>query len=178
MNNPMRLLQKATYAMFLTLIFSTTFQCSSPKAALVKVVDDTLKPQLEEKIVFQEWFAGIKVGGTGINMFIFDTQFDNDIVLDSVYFRNMKGKLTKGEGTYSAVLKNDSPHYSPNPSNSETNPFNLSSEECMIGYKKNGIMKYVKVSSVIEKAGTYYENGHPSIHQSVTSSVIATVEEN
>ena len=175
MKNPMKPLKKATYAMFLILIFSTLYQCSSPKSANNNVVDNTVLPQLEEKIVFQEWFAGIKVGGTGINMFI--PELDNNILLDSVYFRNMKGKLIKKDGMYSVVLKNDSPHYIPNPSNKETNPFNLTPEECMITYKNNGITKYIKVASVTEKAGTYYENGPPSIYEHKPSSVIATVEE-
>lgn len=171
----MNLLKKAMNAVFFTVIISCTFQCASPKVAAVPQTISELN--LKNPVVFQEWYAGINVGGTGVNLFIPKFESDKNIQVDSVYFRNMKGKLVMSETKYSVILKNDSPHYIPNPSNSKTNPFNLTPDECVISYTENGQTKYLKVANIIEKAGTYYENGPPSIYKASTTTKMATVEE-
>lgn len=171
----MNLLKKATNALFFAVLITSAFQCSSPKTAAVQ--SETSEFQLTDPIVFQEWYAGINVGGTGINLFIPKFDLDRNIEIDSVYFRNMKGKPISKDKVYAVILKNDSPHYEPNPSNEKTNPFNLTPEECMIRYKDNGQIKYLKVARIIEKAGTYYENGPPSIYDGTASGIIATLEE-
>jgi hypothetical protein len=171
----MKLLKKAMNAVFLAVIISSTFQCTSSKVAVAPKEISELK--LQDPIVFQEWYAGIKVGGTGVNMFIPKFKTKPNIQADSVFFRNMKGKLVDRDAMYSVVLKNDSKEYVSNPSNADTNPFNLKGDECMIRYTENGETKYLKIASVVEKAGTYYENGPPSIYQTIPSSVIATLDE-
>lgn len=173
----MKLFKKAIYAICFVIVFSSTYHCSSPKMAVLPSPHKTPTLKLEEKIVFQEWYAGIKVGGTGINLFIPVVGTNSNLKLDSVYFRNMKGKLIKGDSTYSVVLKNDSPYYEPNPSNEITNPFGLTPEECMITYNENGKTKYLKASKINERAGTYYDKGHPSLYTTATSSILATVDE-
>ena len=171
----MNLLKKATNALFLAVLITSSFQCSGQKATVEHSKSSQLK--LSDPIVFQEWYAGINVGGTGINLFIPKFDLNRNIEIDSVYFRNMKGKPIIKDRMYAVILKNDSPYYVPNPSNDKTNPFNLTSEECMITYKENGQIKYLKVANIVEKAGTYYENGPPSIYEGTASGVIATVEE-
>ncbi len=171
----MNLLKKATNAVFLAVIAFSCFQCASPKVAVASNEIKELK--LDNPIVFQEWYAGIKVGGTGVNMFIPKFDANPNIQLDSVYFRNMKGKPINKDTMYSVVLKNDSPNYVPNPSNAQTNPFNLTGDECVIRYTENGQAKYLKIVSIVEKAGTYYENGPPSIYENDSSTIIATTEE-
>ncbi|MEZ4801614.1 MAG: hypothetical protein R2797_02495 [Gelidibacter sp.] len=171
----MNLLKKAMNATIFAVIISSTFQCASPKVA------PTQQPisefQMQDPIVFQEWYAGIKVGGTGINMFVPKFNTDKNIQIDSVYFRNMKGKLVSGDSMYSVVLKNDSPNYVPNPSTAITNPFNLTPNECIISYTENGQIKYLKIASIVEKAGTYYEDGPPAIYDNVSTRAVATVEQ-
>ena len=171
----MNLLKKAMNAIFFAAIVSTVIQCTSPKMAVAPNEIQELK--LQEPIVFQEWYAGIKVGGTGVNMFIPKFKTNPNIQADSVFFRNMKGKLVDRDAMYSVVLKNDSPNYIANPSNAQTNPFNLTPNECMIKYTENGQTKYLKMANVVEKIGTYYENGPPSIYENSSPSVIATVDE-
>ncbi len=171
----MNLLKKAMNAIFFTVIVSSAIQCTSPKAAVVPLETPELK--LQNPILFQEWYAGINVGGTGVNMYIpkFDT--DRIIQVDSIYFRNMKGKLVTSDAMYSAILKNDSPNYDVNPSNARTNPFNLTANECIIRYTEDGQIKYHKIASVLEKAGTYYENGPPSMFKSIPINFLAAVDE-
>ncbi len=171
----MKLLKKAMNAVIFAAIISSTFQCTSTKLAVAPKEISELK--LEEPIFFQEWYAGIKVGGTGVNLFIPKFKTKPNIQADSVFFRNMKGKLVDRDAMYSVVLKNDSKNYVPNQSNKETNPFNLKGDECIVRYTENGQTKYLKIASAVEKAGTYYENGPPSIYQNIPSNIIATVDE-
>jgi hypothetical protein len=171
----MNLLKKSMNAALFAVIVSSTFHCNSQVVAVNS--KGTSELTLQKPVLFQEWYAGINIGGTGINMFIPKFDAKRKILVDSVYFRNMKGKLVSKDTMYSAVLKNDSPYYVPNPSNAQTNPFNLTPNECMIKYSENGQIKYLKIVSIVEKAGTYYENGPPSIYESSPTSILATVEE-
>ncbi len=170
----MKSIKTATYAIFLTLVFTSNFQSFSQKLSIPEVT-----PVLKlDKVIFQEWYAGIKVGGTGINIFFPNLKSDQNIQLETVYFRNMIGKIQKEDAIYSAVLKNDSPHYTWQPAKKPADyPFDLADNECVISYKENGATKYLKVASIEEKAGTYYENGHPSIYDKDPTTRMATVDE-
>lgn len=152
---------------FLTLaiIASTAYQCSSSKYKLEEA------SSLEtNKVYFQEWYAGIKVGGSGVNIYFPNLNASNSIVIDSVYFRKMSGKLNKGRARYSAILKKQSQHYA-NISTSYNNdekrkdikainfPFLLKHDECVISYFENGEKKYLKIKGILEKEGIYYEDG-------------------
>jgi hypothetical protein len=170
----MNLLKKATNATFLCLIFFGCFHCSGQKQI---VIDEQATFQLNE-VNFQEWFAGIKVGGTGFNIFLPNITNDEHVVLETIYFRNLTGNLVKGKGIYSATLKNSSPYYTwQYPEKPKDYPFDLGPDECVISYKENGQTKYVKIASLVEKAGTYYENGPPSIYEDSSNSSVATIEE-
>lgn len=117
-----------------------------------------------DRSYYQEWFAGIDVGGTGFNLFFPNMNSTNRVVVDSIYFRNLKGKLVKDRAAYIASLKNKSPY--------DTSkvvvdiPFKLLENECVISYYENGVKKYLKVSNIKEKEGIYYEDGLP---ESITS---------
>ena len=152
---------------FLTIaiIAVTAYQCSSAKYQLQ---EESLL--ITKKVYFQEWYAGIKVGGSGVNIYFPNLDTSNEIVIDSVYFRKMSGKLTKGRARYSAILTKSSEDYN-NISSSYNNdekrkelkainfPFLLKHNECVISYTENGERKYLKIKGVTEKQGIYYENG-------------------
>jgi hypothetical protein len=172
----MKRLEKAIYAIVFTIALSFTFQCASPKVATT-----TFEPQAPFKVKtvnFQEWYAGIKVGGTGINVFIPISNVKEGIAIDEVYFRNLKGKLNKKAGKYVAVLKNPSKSYTFQKAEKPANyPFNLKDDECVISYVENGQIKYHKIVTLSEVAGTYYENGTPSIYTRSSSAGMASLDE-
>lgn len=172
----MKLLRKATFAIIFAVVFSFTFQCSSSKAVTTQFEESanfTVKP-----IVFQEWYAGIKVGGTGINVFVPIENKNETIEIDSIYFRNLKGKLVQRDSKYVALLENDSPHYTFKIAEKPKDyPFTLAATECAISYRENGVTKYLKISELNEVAGTYYENGPPSIYENTTSTVVAATDD-
>lgn len=180
----MNLLKKATNAIFLTAFVFTAFNCSSSKQ-MISQDKPTEKISLQtqpgfqlDQVQFQEWYAGINVGGTGFNIFLPNIMNDENIVFEKVYFRNLTGNLVKGKGMYSATLKNSTADYTwEYPEKPADYPFDLAPNECIISYKENGLIKYTKIASLDERAGTYYENGPPSIYNNSPSSIIATVEE-
>lgn len=172
----MKLLRKATFAIVLAVVFSFTFQCSSSKNVMPQFEESTtfiVKP-----VYFQEWYAGIKVGGTGINVFVPVINKSDNIRIDSIYFRNLKGKLVQKDNKYVAILKNDSPYYTFRiAEKSNDYPFTLKNGECAISFVENGETKYLKITEVNEVAGTYYENGPPSIYENTASPVVASTDD-
>jgi len=172
----MKLLRKATFAIVLAVVFSFTFQCSSSKSIATTFEESAsfnVKP-----VYFQEWYAGIKVGGTGINIFVPVINEAQNITIDSIYFRNLKGKLVKQNGKYLAILKNKSRQYIfKKPEKPSNYPFTLTDNECAISYVENGQTKYYKIANINEVAGTYYENGPPSIYSNNSSTILATTDD-
>ncbi len=172
----MKNLKKALYAIVFACALSSFFQCASPKVATTNFEKQT--PFTVRPVVFQEWYAGIKVGGTGINVFIPISNVNEGVVLNEVYFRNLKGKLVKNENKYTAILKNPSPNYTFQKAERPADyPFQLKEDECVISYLENGQTKYHKIISLKEVAGTYYENGPPSIYSRSGSNSMATLDE-
>ena len=172
----MNLLRRASYVSALAIVFSFIYQCSSSKVETSQFESSTAFKV--EPIVFQEWYAGLKVGGTGINVFVPVVNKSDDIVIDSIYFRNLKGKLVQKNDKYVAILKNHSPNYTFTiAEKSNDYPFDLSQSECAISFIENGETKYFKTTNLNEVAGIYYENGPPPVNEDALSTVVAFTED-
>lgn len=172
----MKKLKKATYTIVMVLTLSLVYQCGSSKVAAVNFEDQT--PFTVKPIVFQEWYAGIKVGGTGINVFIPVSDVEAGVELDEIYFRNLKGKLIEKEKEYVAVLKHPSRHYTFRIADKPQDyPFDLKNNECVISYVQNGQTKFCKIKTLNEVAGTYYENGPPLVYANGVEGMASLDEE-
>lgn len=177
----MKLFKKTVNVSLMLAIFCSFFNCAVQKES----VSNQPKVLFQEKPVFQlneanfqEWYAGINVGGTGFNVFLSNIANDENVILESVYFRNLVGTLVKDNGKYAAILKNQSTDYTwQYPVKPADYPFDLTPDECVVSYKENGETKFYKIASITEKAGTYYENG-PSIYEPKPITSMATVDEN
>lgn len=153
---------RRVFFIFSVLAISFNFyQCSSSKYVLEK--ESPLKPY---KPYFQAWFEDIKNGGSGINICFPNLNGNNEVIMDSIYFRGIKGKLVKGRSKYVAQLHNPSPYDRDmsveaafKKEEKPTFPFKLLNTECVISYLENGERKYLKISNLIEKEGIYYEKG-------------------
>lgn len=173
----MKLLKKIAYTIVFTGVISTIFQCASPKEVIPTTTFEQPTALKVKPVYFQEWYAGIKVGGTGLNVFVPIENENPNIVIDSVYFRNLKGKLIKKDGKYMATLENASKLYTfKKPEKPADYPFTLKDYECAVSYTENGRTKYFKVRDLNEVAGAYYENGPPSIYENSSSEVLATTD--
>ncbi|MAX70264.1 MAG: hypothetical protein CMC76_04065 [Flavobacteriaceae bacterium] len=173
----MKKLKKAFFAIVFAIACLSTFQCSSSKDAVATRFEEPTSLKLKQAY-FQEWYAGIKVGGTGINVFIPVLEEGTNVDIDSVYFRNMKAKLVKTEGKYRAILKSKSRYYTfKKDEKPEDYPFDLKDNECAISYTENGKQKFFKIRNLNEVAGTYYEEGPPSLYASNSSSILAVTDD-
>ena len=160
----MKRLKKAPYAIVFTAIFVSTFQCASSREIGPATFEEQA-PFKVKPVYFQEWYAGIKIGGTGINIFLPITDVAENIEIERVYFRNLSSKLTKNEGLYVSLLKHK-------PINSNVNsaealvdyPFKLSDTECAIRYIERGKIKYLKNSGLNEVGTSYYKNSPLAIY--------------
>lgn len=171
----MRLFKKVSYVLLFTTLIANTYQSvnAQKKHTFKTPTSIEIKPAF-----FQEWYAGIEVGGTGINVFIPVLNDSKKITLDSIYFRNLTGKLVRGKNKYVAILKNKSPYYTfKKPIKPKDYPFDLNDDECIVSYTEKGETKYFKIRKLSEVAGTYYEEGPPSVYEKTGSTTYASTDE-
>lgn len=108
---------------------------------------------------YQSWVAGVKGGGSGTNVFI--EVKDENITLDSIYFR---GKVSKFEtkpsspSLYIGRFKGNSNteektviSSNDNKVEAEDFPFKLKENECVVSYTENEKVKYYKISNLKKK---------------------------
>lgn len=156
------------FILMVAILFSFT-QCSSAQ-----------KLQLQEKtsfelgeVSFQKWIAGVQGGGSGYHFLINVVSNKNNVVFDSVYFREYQAKIEIGKIGYVAnikteinqrediIMSNNGKEEYGNKSRLKTAnfPFKLTENECVISYIENGITKYLKVKNLVEKP----REEHPSV---------------
>lgn len=158
------------------IFFSILLQCASPKVIATNFEDNT--PFKIKSVYFQEWYAGINYGGTGYTLYLPVVQKESNVLVEEVYFRNLQGRFEFNDGRYIAILKKPGKDYMfGKPKKPDNYPFDLRDNECVITYSQEGQKKFYKVNIDKELAGTYYENGVPSIYSRPTSTGLATVDE-
>ncbi len=122
----------------------------------------------------QKWVAGVKGGGSGINLFIpISKKIPQNIQLDSVYFRGKAAKLEAIEGktilyvarfenTFNQkndiVMSNDTKEEYGNesPSLQVNIPFDLKDSEAVVSYKEANKTKYFKIGNITDKLPEHY----------------------
>lgn len=123
-----------------------------------KIVDTA--PIQYSRAYFQNWTSAIKIGSSGYNFHIANLTPANNIVIDSIFFRNIKGRLIPDKGKYVCQLvKRDPISKGHTLKTIKDFPFKISNRTCVISYRENGETKYYKISDVIENEGIYYQDG-------------------
>lgn len=125
-------------------------------------------------VVYQNWVAGVKGGGSGTNLFISILEKPTNVQLDSVYFRgkvatlemlddhSYVGRFKTNFNQQTAIIKSDHRELANQKSNLEDNfPFELKDTECVISYQENGATKYFKIKNITEKPAPNY----PSVNK-------------
>jgi hypothetical protein len=154
-------MKKVYLLLFAISIAFSSYQCFSSKYLLEK--ESTLSPH---RPYFQAWIGGVKKGDSGVNVYLPNLNANKNVVLDSIYFRGIKGKLIEGRAMYTAQLQNPSPYERDMSIEAAFKkeekvkfPFELLNTECVISYLEDGVRKYLKISGLTEKEGVYYEEG-------------------
>ena len=160
----MKTLNKLIGLITLSLIMTSFSQCSSAQKLQEKA------PTNFGQVYCQTWVAGVRGGGSGINIFIPVTNFS--VKIDSVYFRGKKAKLNiesdnkmvfvgriktdlnneQHDVMVNSEVKEEQKEEAPK----ETIPFELQNNECVVSYIDNGAVKYYKIENVVDKPLTSY----------------------
>jgi len=153
----MNSLKRITTLIILLAITVSFSQCSTAKKLENKA------PMEFGKTYAQNWVAGIKEGGSGINVFI--PVKNVSVTLDSIFFRGQKAKLEflkRDQAMYvgrfrtslnqkqDIILSSDMKEESKNrlPKLKEIMPFEFNDDECIITYRKGNKTMYYKISNI------------------------------
>lgn len=147
------------YTALAFLVFTLFLQCSSTQKLQENVSFKVEQPY------FQKWVAGVKNGGSGINIFIPVTNLKTNITLDSLYFRGHKVLLeTKPNNPnlfIGRILTEANQNEDFSPKTEAEIPFDLKENEAVIIYTENDKKKYYKIENIKEKQAEYFPSTPP-----------------
>lgn len=140
--------------LIITILSSLFFmQCSSSQKLEEKPSFKT------ESAYFQSWVAGVRDGGSGINVFIPITSELKNLKLDSLYFREQKVALTTKPykpNLYIGrifTIGNQKKNYK---LKTIKMPFDLKENDAVVSYQENDKTKYFKIENILEKETEFY----------------------
>ncbi|AUP79350.1 hypothetical protein C1H87_11780 [Flavivirga eckloniae] len=146
--------------MFLLIVIGFS-QCASTQK-----LEDKLPLEIDN-VYYQHWTSGVEGGGSGYNLFIPIKSNPNDIMLDSLYFKEQQVKLElKGETVFVGRFKSEAnkkqdiimssnrleEYKNEVPKLTKKMPFELNDTECVVTYKKGNKTKYHKIPNITQKA--------------------------
>jgi hypothetical protein len=126
-----------------------------------------------QKAYYQNWVAGVQGGGGGTNFTIeFAEKLSEDFVLNQLYFRNNKGKITKlTDNVFFANLTRNINRKIQNEITDDANisqkeeiiktPFPISENEAILEYTYKNKKRYYKISKIEEKEMLMYPSARP-----------------
>ena len=123
-------------------------------------------PKAVQQAYYTTWTGGVKGAGSGFNLFI-PVAADEELTMDTVYFRGRKGileKLPSEDNLYVARFKDPEKsrdfvmHEDPKmeygnklPVKIENIPFELEEGEAVVRYTKNGVEKFFRIKNIEKK---------------------------
>lgn len=136
---------------------ASLLSCSSHKATV------SAPPIHVSHAYYQDWTTNIKIGSSGVNLFLANLTTQKGVRVDSVFFRDMKAKLVKSRSKYYAQLVWMLPNSQGNKLTTQdvVVPMPVNNNECIVTYTQDGETKYFKVGPVMEREGVYYDKGVP-----------------
>ncbi|MBT8394710.1 MAG: hypothetical protein HKO81_04265 [Flavobacteriaceae bacterium] len=132
------------------------------------------------KVYFQSWVAGVKGGGSGINIFIpIESISQNKIELDSVYFRGHSsiletkfnrpdffiGRFSTATNQQRDLIMSNEPYAEYRNVEPQINtkiPFKLKDDECIVSYIEGNMTKYFLIENVVEEKPVHYPSRPPN----------------
>jgi len=142
------------YITLIFLVFTLFLQCSSAQKLQKNVPFKVNQPY------YQKWVAGIKNGGSGINVLLPITNLNTKTRVDSLYFRGQKVLLEIKPNNPNLYIgriltkANQNKDYSPK--SKADIPFDLKENEAIIIYTENDKKMYYKIENIKGKQAQYY----------------------
>ncbi|MCW8981839.1 hypothetical protein [Altibacter sp.] len=150
---------------FLTLfpIAPGLYSCKSTKKEASAYVLTQDPPFSILEAYSQPWTAGIPEGGSGIQLHITFETFTEDVVIQTFFFRNKKTNAqlspqnrNKYVGYFTTMVRGDvimdsDPLEEAKNSPPKAFPFDLKDDEAVIGYLRQGEVKYTLISEIEQK---------------------------
>lgn len=133
-------------------------QCSSAQKLQKNTAFET------SPVYFQKWVAGVKGGGSGINVFIPITTELKGVTLDSLYFRGNRVALqTKPSSPklYIGRIIGNTNQKEGYKSNGDKISFDLKDNEAVVSYSEEGKVKYFKIENISEKPMQQFPTAPP-----------------
>lgn len=163
----MKSLKRVSSLIVMLVLMASFSQCSTAQKLQKKA------PLEFGEVYAQKWVAGVKGGGSGVNVFVPVKNASRD--LDSMFFRGQKVKMEflKGEnpqyvGRFKTdfnkhkdiILSSDMKEESKNrlPIIKQEIPFELNDNECVISYRKDDKSLYYKISNIKIVEPLHYPN--------------------
>jgi len=161
----MKTLKSISLSLLALVVMASFSQCSTAQKLQEKA------PMKLGDVYAQKWVAGVKGGGSGINVFI--PVEDTTVVLDSMFFRGQKVKMefistnqslyvgrfkTEFNQNENIILSSDMKEESKNrlPILKEEMPFEFNDDECVISYLKGDKTMYFKISNIRMEQPLHY----------------------
>lgn len=166
----MKIIKKTIKIMLMLIAMVSFSQCSSSKKT------QNSAPFEIGEAYYQKWIAGVKGGGSGINIFIPIISNPNNVMLDSVYFRGKQskietvnktlfiGRFKTATNTKKDIVMSSEPYAeygNKAPSFTKKSPFKLNDDECVVSYIINNKVKYLKISNNFKKEHKIYQSAPP-----------------
>lgn len=164
----MKLLKQIIFFSLTFVVMMSFSQCASAKKIEKKA------PIIINEVHYKEWSNPARYTGSGLNLFIIPAAKNEDIVLDSVYFRNKQVKLNfVKDSIYVGKFETDKNKpveiiMSIEPKEEFGNkalekekpfPFELKDHECVVSFKQKNKTKYFKIINITKKQtkGSLYQ---------------------
>ncbi|GAA4967293.1 hypothetical protein [Algibacter aquimarinus] len=124
------------------------------------------------EIYYQDWVSEENRGDSGFNIFIPILSNSNNIVLDSIYFKNKQVKLEQKSnnlfvGRFKSfsnqkkdIIMSNEPYAEYGnkfPEFSRQSSFNLEENECIISYSYKEKVKYFKIKNIVKKKSVNHQ---------------------
>lgn len=127
-----------------------------------------------EEAFYQKWAAGIKEGGSGINIHIQFAEMEPNVLVQNIYFRehileakgsvntpkNFTAHLNNNSKPRNLVMDSDPLKEAKNTPYAEF-PFQLEKNEAVVSYWFEGERSYYKIHSLSEKKAIAYPQALP-----------------
>lgn len=159
----------------ITVLLVSFSSCGGSKA------NDSLYPFEEDppftlgEVYFQEWVAGVRGGGSGVNVHFTIEEYADEVKIKELYFRNKVVKIKRSPqnrdafiGFFKTALNQDvvmdrDPAKEAENTPPEAFPFQLEKNEAVVSYVHNGETYFLVLDQMEEKPQLAYPKGNPNI---------------